>query len=78
MNKEGILGETLQKQTKKKPGYKEIWTILCKKLDNPDKMHIFLERQNLPILTQENRKIQIKLYEKNTLNEWLIKTIHKD
>lgn len=62
MNKEGILGETLQKQ--KKLVIRKYEQFYVKKLDNPDKMHIFLERQKLPILTQENRKIQIKLYEK--------------
>ena len=62
MNKEGILGETLQKQ--KKLVIRKYEQFYVKKLDNPDKMHIFLERQKLPILTQENRKIQIKFYEK--------------
>ena len=62
MNKEGILGETLQKQ--KKLVIRKYEQFYVNKLDNPDKMHIFLERQKLPILTQENRKIQIKLYEK--------------
>ena len=66
MNKEGILVETLQKQ-KKILVIRKYEQFYVKKLDNPDEMHIFLERQKLPILSQENRKIQIKLYEKNIL-----------
>ena len=46
MNKEGILGETLQKQ--KKLVIRKYEQFYVKKLDNPDKMHIFLERQKLP------------------------------